>query len=117
VFEGYSIQEVAEFLDVDPSSVRRWVTAFRDRGAAGLVAQAIPGRPPKLTRTQEKVLLRWVLDSPTEHGFMTELWTGRRLAAVIEQEWSIRLNPRYLAAWLRDRGYSPPEATAGPTPA
>jgi transposase len=107
VFEGYSTQEVAEFLGVDPSSVRRWVAAFRDRGAAGLAAQAVPGRPPKLTRTQEKVLLRWVLDSPTEHGFMTELWTGRRLAAVIEQEWSVRLNPRYLAAWLRTRGYSP----------
>ena len=23
--EGYSIEEVSDFLDVDPSSVRRWV--------------------------------------------------------------------------------------------
>jgi transposase len=107
VLEGYSTQEVAEFLGVDPSSVRRWVAAFRGQGAAGLAAQPVPGRPPKLTRTPEKVLLRWLTDSPTAHGFTTELWTGRRLAALIEQEWSVRLHPRYLAAWLHARGYSP----------
>jgi transposase len=107
VLDGYSTQEVAEFLGVDPSSVRRWVAAFHDRGLAGLAAQPVPGRPPKLSRTQEKIVLRWLRNSPTEHGFTTELWTGRRLAAVIEQEWDIRLNPRYLVAWLRARGYSP----------
>jgi transposase len=107
VLEGYSTQEVAEFLGVDPSSVRRWVTAFRCQGADGLAAQPVPGRPPELSRTQEKVLPRWLKDSPTEYGFTTELWTGRRLAALIEQGWDVRLNSRYLAVWLRARGYSP----------
>ncbi|MGZ3397498.1 MAG: IS630 family transposase [Isosphaeraceae bacterium] len=107
VLDGYSIREVAKFLGVDPSSVRRWVAAFRDQGASGLAAQPVPGRPAKLTRTQEKILFRWLADSPTEHGFDTELWTGRRLAAMIEQEWDVRLNPRYLACWLSARGYSP----------
>ncbi|HWE35158.1 MAG TPA: IS630 family transposase [Isosphaeraceae bacterium] len=107
VLDGYSTQEVAEFLGVDPSSVRRWVASFRRHGAAGLAARPAPGRPPKLTRTQEKVVLHWLADSPAEHGFATELWTGRRLAAVIAQEWDVRLHPRYLTAWLRARGYSP----------
>lgn len=105
--EGYSTQEVADFLGVDPASVRRWVAAFRRHGAAGLAARAVPGRPPKLTATQEKIVLRWLGDNPTEHGFATELWTGPRLAQLIEQEWGIALNPHYLCRWLRRRGYTP----------
>lgn len=107
VAEGYSAEEVAEFLGVNPGTVRRWVTAFRHHGAAGLVAQPVPGRPPKLSATQEKIVRRWLSDCPTEHGFATELWTAPRLAQLIEQEWGIHFHPGYLAAWLRQRGYTP----------
>jgi transposase len=107
VCEGYSCQEVADFLGVAPSSVRRWIAAFRCQGAAGLAAQAVPGRPAKLTSTQERIVLRWLDDNPTEHGFATELWTAGRLAQLIEQEWGIAFNEHYLCAWLRQHGYAP----------
>ena len=67
----------------------------------------VPGRPRTLTRTQEKVVLRWLRDSPLEHGFATELWTAARIAQLIEQEFGIVFNPRYLSTWLRDRGLTP----------
>ena len=63
VADGYSTQEVADFLGVDPSTVRRWRVGFRDRGDAGLVTKPVSGRPAKLTSTQEKVALRWLTDS------------------------------------------------------
>jgi transposase len=107
VLDGYSTQEVAEFLGVDPSSVRRWVAALRDAGDSGLVARPVPGRPPKLTTIQEKIVRRWLGDSPSEHGFDTELWTAPRVGRLIEEEFSVRLNPRYLSAWLRERGFTP----------
>jgi transposase len=107
VHEGYSTAEVADFLGIDPSSVRRWVAAFRRHGADGLAARPAPGRPPKLTTTQEKIVRRWLADKPTEHGFATELWTAPRLARLIEQEWGIRFHPDYLTAWLRRRGFTP----------
>jgi len=107
VLEGYSTQEVSDFLGVDASSVRRWVAAFRSRGAEGLVARPAVGRPPKLTLTQEKIVRRWLHDSPSEHGFDTELWTASRLARLIHEEFGVLLNPRYLSAWLRDRGFTP----------
>jgi transposase len=107
VLEGYSTGEVADFLGVDPSSVRRWLIAFREDGAAGLSARPVPGRPPKLTRAQEKVVLRWLAGSPTGHGFPTELWTCSGLAQLIEEEWDIALCPRYLGRWLRVRGFTP----------
>jgi len=94
-------------LDIDPSSVRRWWAVFRRQGIAGLAAQPVPGRPRKLTRTQEKVVLRWLADTPTAHGFPTELWTGARVAALIERELGIDFHPRYLQRWLRAHGLTP----------
>jgi transposase len=107
VLDGFSTQEVADFLGVDPSSVRRWLTAFRRQGAEGLVARPATGRPPKLTLIQEKIIRRWLRDSPAEHGFDTELWTAPRLSQLIREEFGTHLNPRHLSAWLRERGYSP----------
>ena len=107
VTDGYSAQEVADFLGVDPSTVRRWLAAFRDRGEAGLVAGPVSGRPGKLSLTQEKIALRWLTDSPTHHGFETELWTAARLGQLIREEFGVGLNPRYLSTWLRERGFTP----------
>jgi len=72
-----------------------------------LSARPVSGRPPKLSHTQEKIVLRWVRDRPTEHGLATELWTAADIAQLIGQEFSVHLNPRYLSSWLRDRDFTP----------
>jgi transposase len=107
VAQGYSPQAVADFLGVDASSVRRWLASFRRLGAEGLTARPVPGRPPKLTATQEKVVRRWLADSPTAYGFTTELWSAPRLALLLAQEFGISLHPDYLTTWLRQRGFTP----------
>jgi transposase len=107
VEDGYSTEDVADFIGVDPRTVRRWVAAFRQHGAAGLAARPVPGRPPKLTSAQEKIVRRWLAENPTKLGFTTELWTAPRLGLLIEQEFGIRFHPDYLTAWLRRRGYTP----------
>lgn len=105
--EGYSKQDIADFLDVDARSVRRWLAAFRRHGSAGLAAQPARGRPPKLSPAQEKIVRRWLADNPTEHGFATELWSAPRLVQLIEQEWGISFHPDALTRWLRQRGFTP----------
>jgi transposase len=105
--EGYSPEEVADFLGVAPRSVWRWLAAYDKYGAAGLVAQPKAGRPPRLTTTQEKIVRRWLSDLPTEYGFTTDLWSARRLAQLIEQEFAISFHPHYLSTWLRQHGYTP----------
>jgi transposase len=109
VAEGYSPEEVADFLGVAPRSVWRWLATFRYHGADGLAARFNPGpgRPPMLTTTQEKIVLRWLSDSPTEYGFATELWSAPRLVGLIKQEFGVHFNPDYLGTWLHQRGYTP----------
>src|SRR3954467_8609855 len=105
ILEGYSTQEVAEFLGVDPRSVRRWVAAYRQEGGPGLRARPAPGRPPKLTTTQEKIVRRWLAEKPTEHGVADELVTGAAPGVLIHQEFRNQPPPWYLSAWLRARGF------------
>jgi len=107
VLEGYSTTEVADLLGVDPATVRRWVAAFRDRGEPGLLARPIAGRPRKLSLAQEKIVRRWLGESPTEHGFETESWAAPRLGQLIREEFAVELHPKYLSAWLRARGFTP----------
>jgi transposase len=109
VAEGYSTQEAADFLGVDPRSVRRGRAASCRHGGDGLTAPSVPGRSPQLTTTQEKIVLRWLSDLPTEYGFTTDLWSAPRLAQLIEQEFDAHFHPHYLSTWLRQRGYTPPQ--------
>jgi transposase len=99
--------EVADFLGVASRSVRRWLADFHQSGQAGLAARPIPGRPPQLTPSQEKIVRRWLADNPTDLGFPTELGTTDRLGQLIEEEWGISFHPHDLAAGLRPRGSTP----------
>ena len=107
VAEGYSQQEVAAFLGVHRGTVSRWVCTARERGTDALAAKPTPGRPRKLSARQEKAVLGWVTKRPTSFGFATDLWTSRRLAALIEQRWGIHFNSNYLVEWLHAREQSP----------
>lgn len=71
------------------------------------MARAVRGRPPKLSRTQEKIVLRWLTHNPLDYGFVSELWTCQRLAQLIEEEFGVRFHPAYLSVWLRARNRTP----------
>jgi transposase len=105
--DGYTPDEIADLLGVAERSVQRWIAAFLNHGPNGLRARPVPGRPAKLTEEQEQVVLAWLQESPTDHGFANELWTAQRVGTRIRQEWGITFNRRYLSGWLRDRDITP----------
>src|SRR4051794_31562578 len=83
VCEGYSAEEVSDFLGVTPRSVFRWLASFRRHGPTALAARPAPGRPAKLSYTQEKIVFRWLAERPTTLGFPTDLWSAARLSRLI----------------------------------
>jgi transposase len=107
VHDGYTPVEVATFLGIHPTSVRRWDRAYRQLGITALAARPAPGRPARLSSAQEKIVFRWLADKPTNLGFATELWSAPRLALLIAQEFGVHFNPDYLTTWLRQRDYTP----------
>lgn len=106
VLDGLECAEVADFLEVEVSSVRRWVRAVRLQGWSALGAEPLLGRPGKLSRTQEKVVVRWLSEPATGFGFATELWTAARVGELIRREWGVVFHPRYLPRGLKARGFS-----------
>jgi transposase len=107
VLEGYSQQEVAEFLGISKGTLSGWMKAYREGGWSALACKPHPGRPRRLTSAQEQQVLGWFTRSPTEFGFPNELWTAKRVAQVIAREFSIRFCPRYLSQWLAARRITP----------
>jgi transposase len=86
VSAGWARKDVAAFLGVHPVTVAKWVARHRENGDDGLAARPTPGRPRFLTPDQERVVLGWLSESPTEHGFDTDLWTARRVTAPLAGE-------------------------------
>jgi transposase len=107
VRSGYTQTEVAQFLGVHPTSVSRWMNAYREGGQAALAAKKSPGRPCKLTGAQEKEVIGWFSRSPTEFGFCTELWTAPRVATLIVKKFRVHFHPRYINQWLAERRITP----------
>jgi transposase len=105
--QGWTQEEVAEFLGVHPRTVRRWRSRLRREGEAGLANRPRSGRPPKLSAAQTEQVLGWVERNPREFGFVTQRWTARRLTAVIADAFGVQLNGRYLNDWLRRHGVTP----------
>ena len=107
VKDGWTRAEVAAFLGVHPETVAEWVRAHKAGGAKALAAKPHPGCTPFLTPDQEKQVLGWLADSPTTHGFRTDLWTATRVAQLVLKKLKVAFHPHYLREWLTKRNYTP----------
>lgn len=105
--EGLLPSEVARRVGVDRRSVRRWKAAARKRGAAGVLARAVPGRPAKLKLAQKRRLEALLLKGALANGFDTDLWSCPRVAEVIEQRFGVDYHVDHVSRLLHDLGWSP----------
>ena len=64
------------------------------------------GRNSRLTDKQKEELKRIIDGGATNYGFPTDLWTLKRIAAVIEKEFGVHYNTTYIWQLLRVLGYS-----------
>jgi transposase len=108
VRDGYSVTQVAAFLAVSERSLYRWLAAARDYGdRAGLNPKPHLGPKPRLDIEQQGRVIDWLDESPSCHGFATELWTAPRIALLVQQRFGVCYHPRYLNEWLTARGVRP----------
>jgi transposase len=101
------VHVVAERLDVDRRSVRRWKRAYRQGGRSRLQARPIPGRPSRLTARQRQTLVRWIVKGPEAAGYRTALWTCRRIAHLVQRRFGVTYHPDHVGRLLRVCGLSP----------
>jgi transposase len=85
--EGESPTEIAKFLGCTRPSLYRWLV--QASSSEGLAAVPHPGRTPKLTDEQMQKLECLLLEGAPAHGWNTHLWTGSRVAKLIQKHFGI----------------------------
>jgi transposase len=99
--QGLSLREVARRVQASVSSVSQWQKAWRQGGEAALTPKPVPGRRCKLTVPQLEQLRQLLLSGARAYGFPNELWTLKRIAAVIQVEFRVRYHPAHVWQILR----------------
>lgn len=90
---GLSVREVARRLQASVRSVYQWQQAWRHGGTLALASKPAPGRPRQLTNVQCGEWLQLVLQGARTNGFAHELWTLKRIAAVMREQFGVCYHP------------------------
>lgn len=104
--QGKGPTEIATLLGVSRSAVNQWQRTFRRKGCDGLKAKPHAGASPRLSRQQQRRLLRLLLRGPGNSGFHTDLWTCRRVALVIQEQFAVTYHRAHVWKLLRRLGWS-----------
>ncbi|MGH8612118.1 MAG: winged helix-turn-helix domain-containing protein [Gammaproteobacteria bacterium] len=104
--EDYSLNEVGRMVGCAPSSVMRWRDSLQDGGEEALKVRFSPGRPPTLSPTQRKRLVKRLLKGAMANGFSTELWTAARVASLIGKAYRVHFHRSHVARVLHELGFS-----------
>ena len=104
--QGLGVNEVARRLEVAHSTVSGWKRRLESGGMAAVKDRSRSGRPPKLNDQQRKRLAKILVAGPLAAGFANNLWTLKRVAAVIEREFGIHYHPNYIGELLHTMRFS-----------
>src|SRR5947209_409943 len=97
---------VAQRLGVSRQAVSRWWRAWKAGGAEGLRGAGHTGRRRKLSDGQLCQLTACLLEGAKAHGYRTELWTLRRIAAVVRRRFRVTYHPGHVWKLLGRLGWS-----------
>lgn len=102
-----SQRDIALVLDVSEAAVSAWLQAARRGGAEALKSAPHPGRPPKLTADQQRLIPDFLWHGAEAYGFRGDLWTGPRVRQVLAEEFGVWYSPRQVERLLGKLGWTP----------
>ena len=104
--EGRRGGAIATALGVTPGAVSQWLMRAREGGVQALAHRLPPGPAPKLTAEQKTQLVSLLEQGAEAHGFLGDVWTTKRVAALIQQAFGVRYHPAHMSRLLREIGWS-----------
>ena len=103
---GKSPAQVALAVGVARQTVYTWKRVLDERGVDGLRAMVDVGRPGQLDAGDFKWLGAALREGAQAHGFGTELWTLRRVGALIKRQFGIQFSDVHVWRLLGSMGFS-----------
>jgi transposase len=105
--QGWHQRDIASALGVAEETVSRWIGRARRGGANALRARPSPGRPPKLSADQKRLIPELLWHGPEAYGFRGQVWTCARIAEVISEEFSVRYHKGHVSRLLAELCWTP----------
>lgn len=100
--------DVARELGVSRQAVSVWARQLAEvNGAVGKLKGKTLGRPRRLNVEQRESLSRMLVAGALQAGFPTELWTVKRVRAVVAREFGVEYSQTGCWELLRKLGFSP----------
>lgn len=104
--KGWRPCDIAQTLDVSPGAVSQWFRRAAEVGPTALYHHASPGAPPKLTADQKAQIPDLLAQGAAAYGFRGDLWTGARVASVLDRTFHVRYHPAHISRLLRSLGWT-----------
>src|ERR1043165_5355005 len=105
--QDWGVNAIARALGASSAAVSGWLATARRDGAEALRARPHPGAPAKLTADQKRLVPDFLWHGPEAYGFGGEVWTCRRVAAVLAEELAVRYSRGQVARILKALGWTP----------
>ena len=103
---GKTPAQAALAVGVARQTVYTWKAVLNEGGIDALRDMPMRGRPSRLDDEQLQALARVLLQSPTEHGFGTELWTLKRVGVVVQRMFGVEFSISQIWRILGGLGFS-----------
>ena len=104
--EGWSGRAIAHALGVTPGAVSQWLKRARAGGPQALQHRMPPGPAARLTAAQKRQLPTLLAHGAEAYGWLGDVWTTKRVAALIQQEFGVDYHPAHMSRLLRAVGWS-----------
>jgi len=105
--EGKKQQEIATLVACSQAWVSKVLHRYRNRGKKGLkIKGKAPGKVSYLSRKQLEKLKTLLLKGALHYHFPTDNWTRERIAALIEQQFSVHYHPSHVSRLMRRIGFT-----------
>ena len=98
--------EIAEKHGVTPSAISKWKSTLEEEGIEGLKStneEGNQGPDSELDEQDREQLVELLEEGAQDHGWETDLWTSKRVAALIEDQFGIDYTPRHCSRILREQ--------------
>jgi transposase len=104
--QGWKQKDIAGALGVSPGAVSQWLKRGRDGGVERLRRQPPPGPKPRLSADQLAELRELLAQGAEAFGFIGQVWTSKRVAALIKRFFGVTYHRAHVSRLLRALGLS-----------
>ena len=106
VLHGASSYEAGRLYGDSPRSVEYWIQRLLSHGLAGLEEGDRPGRPGRLSSSDQHRLRTEIRRSPRELGYDQNLWDGLLLSHHLEERYAVSLGVRQCQRLFHKLGFT-----------